>query len=80
MVGGKSAFCTGAVRQDVAEILAVLCVQPGLSTPARRSRVSGVCRAALPRIRYYLYYRVSRGALEVLALWHMSRGRQPYGF
>ena len=46
----------------------------------RRSRVRGTRRAILPRIRYYLYYRVSGGALEVLAFWHMSRSRQPYGF
>jgi len=70
----------GAVRQDVAEILALLCAQPGIGTPARQSRMRGVRRAGLPRIRYYLYYRVSGGALEVLAFRHMSRSRQPYGF
>ena len=70
----------GAVRHDVAEILALLCIQPGAGTPARRSRVRGVRRAILPRIRYYLYYRVSGSTLEVLAFWHMSRSRQPYGF
>ena len=70
----------GAVRNDVAEILALLSVQPGAGAPARRTRVRGVRRAILPRIRYYLYYRVSGGALEVLALWHTSRDRQPYGF
>jgi hypothetical protein len=36
-------------------------------------------RVILPRIRYYLYYRVAGDALEVMAFWHVSRGRQPYG-
>ena len=70
----------GAVRQDVAEILALLSVQPGAGAPARRSRVRGVRRAFLRRIRYYLYYRVSGSTLEVLTFRHMSRGSQPYGF
>jgi plasmid stabilization system protein ParE len=70
----------GAVRNDVAEVLELLSVQPGTGTPARRSRVVGVRRAILPRIQYYIYYRVSGGALEVLAFRHMSRGQQPYGF
>ena len=70
----------GAVRHDVSEVLGLLIYQPGAGTPARRSRVPGVRRAILPRIRYYLYYRVSGSTLEVLAFRHMSRSRQPYGF
>jgi len=62
----------------VAEILAILAVQPGIGAPARRGRAKGVRRASLSRIQYNLYYRVSSGALEVLAFWHMSRDRQPY--
>jgi hypothetical protein len=33
-------------------------------------RVRGVRRALLPRIRYYLHYRVSGSTLEVLAFRH----------
>ena len=68
------------MRHDVSEVLGLLIYQPGAGTPARRSRVPGVRRAILPRIRYYLYYRVSGSTLEVLAFRHMSRSRQPYGF
>lgn len=67
----------GAVRKDVDEILKILCSQPGVGTPARRGRVKGLRRVTLNRVRYYLYYRISEDALEVLALWHQSRGRQP---
>jgi plasmid stabilization system protein ParE len=69
----------GAIRQDVAEILSLLAEQPGIGAPARRSRIRGMRRVILPRIRYYLYYRVAGDALEVMAFWHVSRGRQPYG-
>ncbi|MBI3374417.1 MAG: type II toxin-antitoxin system RelE/ParE family toxin [Betaproteobacteria bacterium] len=67
----------GAIRQDIAEILAVLVLQPGLGTPSRRGRIKGLRRVPLDRVRYYLYYRVADGAMEVLAFWHTSRGRPP---
>jgi plasmid stabilization system protein ParE len=67
----------GAVREDVARALSLLSTQPGLGVPARRAKTKGIRRLTLSRIRYYLYYRVSKGALEVLAVWHTSRGREP---
>jgi plasmid stabilization system protein ParE len=41
--------------------------------------LSGVRRILLGRIRYHLYYSVSHesGAVEILALWHTSRGSSP---
>ena len=41
------------------------------------SHYQGVRRVTLSRIRYYLYYRVADDALQVLALWHTSRGLGP---
>ena len=67
----------GAVREDIARALSLLSTQPGLGVPARRAKARGIRRLTLSRIRYYLYYRVSKGTLEVLALWHVSRGREP---
>ena len=67
----------GAIRQDVAEILTVLVNQPGVGMPTRRGRIKGLRRVTLTRVRYYVYYRVSEGVLEVLAFWHTSRGRPP---
>jgi plasmid stabilization system protein ParE len=66
-----------AIRHDVAEILNLLCVQPGIGAPARRSRAKGVRRVTLSRVRYYLYYRVSAEFVDVLAFWHTSRQGQP---
>ena len=39
--------------------------------------VKGLRRVNLARVRYYIYYRVSEGFLDVLAFWHTSRGGQP---
>ena len=66
-----------AISQELDSILALLCVQPEIGTKARRVTLSGVRRVTLSRIRYYLYYRVADDALQVLALWHTSRGRGP---
>lgn len=66
-----------AIHHDVAEMLDVLCTQPGIGAPARRSRAKGVRRVTLARVRYYIYYRVSGEFVDVLAFWHTSRGRQP---
>lgn len=67
----------GAIRQDLAEILAILVLQPGVGMSTRRGRIKGLRRVTFERVRYYLYYRVADGALEVLAFWHTSRGRLP---
>lgn len=67
----------GAVRQDLERILVLLAVDPGIGARAKRVKLQGVRRVTLSRIRYYIYYRVSDDSLEVLALWHTSRERQP---
>ena len=67
----------GAVREDLERILRLLSVEPGIGTPARSTTLRNVRRVTLSRIRYYLYYRASGDSLEVLALWHTSRGRPP---
>jgi len=67
----------GAVRQDLDRILGLLSVEPGIGARARRATLEGVRRVTLSRIRYYMYYRVSGNALEVLAFWHTSRREPP---
>ena len=49
----------------------------GVGAQARGTKLQGVRRVTLSRIRYYVYYRATDQALEVLAFWHNSRGRQP---
>jgi plasmid stabilization system protein ParE len=67
----------GAVRTDVGEALALLAQQPGIGIAYEGTRTQGVRRLLIGRIRYFIYYRVTPEALEVLAVWHVSRGHQP---
>jgi plasmid stabilization system protein ParE len=43
------------------------------------SRIAGLRRVLLGRAQYHLYYVVTEdaGVIEILALWHTSRGRGP---
>lgn len=67
----------GAVAKDVGESIALLAEQPGIGAKYEGARTPGVRRLFLSRISYFLYYQAESGALEVLALWHASRGEQP---
>ena len=67
----------GAVRMDIGDALALLAQQPGFGTAYEGARTKGVRRLLAGRIRYYIYYRVTLEAVEVLAVWHVSRGKQP---
>ena len=67
----------GAVRTDLGEALALLAQQPGLGIAYEGARTKGVRRLLVGRIRYFIYYYVTPDALEVLAVWHVSRGKQP---
>ena len=51
---------------------------PGIGALAVNARLEGVRRVHLARVHYHLYYRVTiEPAIEVLALWHTSRGSTP---
>jgi hypothetical protein len=69
-----------AFRQDLDNASSLLAIQPELGARARNTNLAGVRRVHLVRIRYDLYYRVVEGPprqLEILALWHSSRGIDP---
>jgi plasmid stabilization system protein ParE len=67
----------GAIRHDIGAALNLLARQPGIGTACNGTRTQGVRRLLVGRIRYYIYYRPTPTALEVLAIWHASRGKQP---
>lgn len=77
MVGTESTICAGCNSSRRGRNLGGSVYAAWGGAPARRGRVKGLRRVTLTRVRYYLYYRVSGGILEVLAFWHTSRGRQP---
>lgn len=62
---------------DVEHAFEALLVHPGLGAQARSTRIVGVRRILLPRTHHHLYYRVAGEVIQVLAVWHASRGRPP---
>ena len=66
-----------ALREELEQALQLIASQPELGATAQSARLSGVRRILLSRVRYHLYYRVLESptrSIEVLALWHASRG------
>lgn len=68
-----------AVKEELQRAFDLLARQPLIGSPALNERLPGVRRLHLSRIRYYLYYRLrdDETKIEILALWHTSRGFGP---
>ena len=67
----------GALDEAIAEAFSLLISQPAIGAPAFNAKAKGVRRVHLARVHYYLYYRIRHEEIEVLALWHTSRGTSP---
>lgn len=67
----------GAVRQDLEAAVNVLLVRPDIGVRVREASSPDVRRFHLDRIRYWVYYRVRSNRLEILSVWHSSRGSGP---
>jgi plasmid stabilization system protein ParE len=66
-----------AFDEDLAEAFSLLSVEPSIGARVGNARVQGVRRLHLARIHYFLYYRVHRREVQVLGIWHTSRGSSP---
>ena len=67
----------GAVRLELQAALTLLFAQPELGVRVNEANSPDVRRFHLDRVRYWVYYRVRRNRLEVLSVWHSSRGSGP---
>ena len=68
----------GLFRQELTRGFDFITTQPEIGTKALDTPLQEIRRLHLIRIRYYLYYRVQNDdAVEVVALWHTSRGQGP---
>jgi plasmid stabilization system protein ParE len=67
----------GAVSEDLQAALALLIEQPNLGSLVPQASSTHVRRFHVDRIRYWVYYRVRGGRLEVVSVWHSSRGTSP---
>ena len=68
-----------ALADDLERAFELLASQPGIGAQARNTKQEGVRRLLLSRTGYHLYYRLNAeaGRVEILALWHAHRGREP---
>ena len=62
---------------ELEQSLRIVQAAPALGAPARSVRLPGVRRVLMRRTRYYIYYRLAGDRLDVLAVWHTSRGAGP---
>lgn len=66
-----------AFDEDLAEAFSLIGVEPGIGVPVSNTKTPGVRRLHLARIHYFLYYRERGTEVQVLAVWHTSRGSGP---
>jgi len=68
-----------AFVEDLDVALRLIEELPYAGESVRNSRIPSLRRVLLGRVHYHLYYVVSEDVtgIEVLSLWHTSRGRGP---
>lgn len=68
-----------AFAAEIERAFQLLASQPLIGARSRNVNLAGVRRLHLPRVHYHLYYRVTASpeVVEILALWHTSRGASP---
>jgi len=64
----------GAVRRDLEAVFSLLPEQPGAGSEVKEASAPGARRFHVDRIHYWVYYRVRGQRLEVVSVWHSSRG------
>jgi plasmid stabilization system protein ParE len=64
-------------RKELDKAFDLLTTQPNIGPPAPNAKTPGVRRYHLSRIHYHIYYRLRADMVEILALWHVSRGSDP---
>jgi plasmid stabilization system protein ParE len=67
------------LREELEGAYTLLADFPFAGETVPHSRIAGLRRVLLSRTQYHLYYATpdEEGVIEVLALWHTSRGKQP---
>jgi len=67
----------GALKEELERAFDLIAQQPVIGALATNIRLPGIRRIHLSRVHYHLYYRVRSSRIEVVALWHTSRGKGP---
>jgi plasmid stabilization system protein ParE len=68
-----------AFIEELSSAFALIKELPNAGEPVLHTRITGLRRLLLGRVQYHLYYVLSDDGttVEVLALWHASRGKGP---
>jgi len=68
-----------AFADDFDSALDLLETLPGAGESVPHQRIRGLRRLFISRVRYFLYYTIDESSelIQVLALWHASRGQAP---
>jgi len=68
-----------ALIEELEKSLGLISRQPRIGARAASAKLRGVRQIYLGRVHYVLYYRIRARPrqVEVLALWHASRGQNP---
>ncbi len=68
---------SGAFREEIERAFDLIATYPGVGARTSNEKLADIRRVYLGDIRHHLYYRTTSEAVEVLALWHASRGTGP---
>ena len=66
-----------AFDEEIERAFDLVAFQPNVGVRIAGARFTGVRRIHLNRVHYFLYYRPTAEAIEIVALWHTSRGSKP---
>jgi plasmid stabilization system protein ParE len=66
-----------AFREELERAFELLVHHPDVGVQIEGTEFMGVRRIHLNRVHYFLYFRRSAQAIEILELWHTSRGSTP---
>lgn len=66
-----------AIAEDIARAFSQIARFPHAGQPVIGARRRGVRRVPLRHVGYFLYYQVRHDVIEIMALWHASRGSPP---
>ena len=66
-----------AFLNELERVLEAVALLPKLGATSKSMRVDGARRILLAKTRHYVYYRVAGDSIQVLAVWHTSRGQSP---
>lgn len=68
-----------AFADDLERGLELIALLPSVGEAVPHSRLAGIRRLLLGRVRYHLYYHheAEGDSVDVLALWHTGRGTGP---